>query len=188
MLSNLPRHKLINAVLFFSKNVKYPFKLKIFKLLFLLDFKQMKEKGYPVTNLNYYTWELGPVPRDLFNEIKSGLADDFKNSLQFKTITIKNDNDAFKVIPLKNPDMSIFTKREKRILEELVFIYKDATGEEMTEITHLKNQPWDKTIKSKGENELIDYLLAIDNESNLSPEDAAHELKQIKEMYVNHCV
>jgi len=188
MLSNLPRQKLLNAILFFTKNIKHPYKLKIFKLLFLLDFKHIKEKGYPVTNLNYYSWKMGPVPRDLFNEIKSGISDDFKQYIKFETITLSNDNDAFKFIPLKNPDMSIFTKREKRILDDLVFMYKDATAEEMTEITHLKNQPWDKTIKSKGENELIDYLLAIDDESNLSPEDAAFEIKQIKEMYANYCV
>ena len=108
MLTNIHRQKLINAILFFSKNVKSPFKLKIFKLLFLLDFKHIKEKGYPITNLDYYSWKLGPVPRDLFNEIKLGISDDLKKYLKFENISLDNDNEAFKFVPLSNPDMSIF--------------------------------------------------------------------------------
>jgi hypothetical protein len=36
----------------------------------------------------------------------------------------------------------------------------------MTDASHLKNAPWDKTIKEKGENAEIDYMLALDDEEN----------------------
>ena len=41
----------------------------------------------------------------------------------------------------------------------------------MKDATHLRNAPWDKTIKEKGKNAEIDYLLALDDESNsLTPD------------------
>jgi len=58
--------------------------------------------------------------------------------------------------------MKIFSPREQKILDELIFIFKDATAQEMSEISHLKKQPWDLTYRTKGENKPIDYELAID--------------------------
>ena len=40
--------------------------------------------------------------------------------------------------------------RERKIRENLAFIFKDATPTQLTEITHLKNTPWERTISEKG--------------------------------------
>jgi hypothetical protein len=43
LMNNTYREKILNAVLYFAKNVKYPSKVKIFKLLYFLDFIHYKE-------------------------------------------------------------------------------------------------------------------------------------------------
>lgn len=50
------------------------------------------------------------------------------------------------------------------MLKALAFIFKDAKADDMIESTHLKNEPWDRTLKEKGEFKKIDYMLAIDSE------------------------
>ncbi|MCB1144054.1 MAG: hypothetical protein KDK54_17525 [Leptospiraceae bacterium] len=56
----------------------------------------------------------------------------------------------------------------------------------MSEITHLKNSPWDKTRKEKGNQELISYIRAIDEDAKISLEEAEEALKEIQEMKSNY--
>ena len=84
----------------------------------------------------------------------------------------------------KKPDLSVFSKREKRILGEVAEIYKFAKAEEMTEISHLKENPWYTTLKSKGEKKKIDYMLAIDDTvESISKEEATVRQKFIEETH-----
>lgn len=54
----------------------------------------------------------------------------------------------------------------------------------MVESTHLKNEPWDKTLKQKGEYKQIDYMLAVDSEIISLPYDEAKErMQERSEMY-----
>ena len=65
MFDDIYKSKLINAIIYFSKEVKYPTITKIFKLLNILDFYHIKQVGIPVTNKKYYAWKFGPVPSRL---------------------------------------------------------------------------------------------------------------------------
>ena len=59
----------------------------------------------------------------------------------------------------------------------------DAKANDMIEVTHLKNEPWDRTLKEKGEFQKIDYLLAIDSEiASLSYNEAKERMKERSEM------
>lgn len=62
-IKNSYREKLLHAILFFSSRVKTPSKVKIFKLLYFLDFEHFKETGRSVTNLDYYAMTLGQFPK-----------------------------------------------------------------------------------------------------------------------------
>ena len=74
-------------------------------------------------------------------------------------------------------DGRYFSKKELKLLEEIAFIFKDAKAENMVESTHLFNEPWDKTIKSKGLYQNIDYMLAIDSDPSSISYDEANERK-----------
>ena len=158
----------------------------MFKLLYYLDFLHFKETGRPVTNQNYSAWKFGPAPKDLWLELKDGkVPKDFKSYLTIETYKLKEDRQGSNFKAKKSPDLSVFTPREKDILEKVSFIFKDVTPTQVTEISHLPNQPWDKTIKEKGEGALIDYFLALDKDALVSEEEAKEIQKEREEMFRN---
>ena len=188
MQSNIYRRKLLNAVLFFTVNTKYVGLGKLSKLLYFLDFTHFKQTGYPSIGLEYFTFKKGPVPRDFWLEIKDGdVPDDFEGKVAL--LPIEDDltlsRRGFQIKAIGKPDLSVFTPREIKILEDLAFIYRDARFKDMTEITHLPKQPWDITLKQSGENEPIDYLLGIDDKSEVSLDDAKESLKEHQEAVRN---
>jgi hypothetical protein len=69
MLNNSYRKKLLHAVLYFATKVKNPSKVKIFKLLYFLDFEHYRQTGQSVTNLDYFAYDFGPVPKDFYQEV-----------------------------------------------------------------------------------------------------------------------
>ena len=177
---NADREKLLNAILFFSKKVKYPVTTKIFKLLFVLDFFHFKQYGQTVTNLNYYARGSGAVPSDFWDEIKSGtVPEDFQNDLglaPFQPVSMNVQEYEFQA--KRPPQLGVFSQREKKILDELVQAFENASPHMMSETAFLKNRPWKKTLAEKGEGALIDYLLAIDNEARITREHAEEALQE----------
>ncbi len=181
MQSNIYRVKLLNAVLFFAKKTKYLNTTKLSKLLYFLDFTHFKQTGYPSIGLRYYAFEKGPVPKDFWLEIKEGnVPEDFRGKLALisKRDEIDPNRKEIEFRAVTNPDLSVFTPREVKILDNVAFMFRDVRAWEISEISHLPSQPWDVTKKQKGLNQLIDYLLAIDEKSNIDLEDAKESLKE----------
>lgn len=175
-------------MLFFARNTRSLNLTKLCKLLYFLDFTHFRQTGYPSIGLQYYTFKKGPVPKDFWLEIKDGnVPEDFKGRL---ALTLKIDELApsykeMDIQAIKAPDMSIFTPREIEILGNLAFIYKDAKAWEISEVTHLLNEPWDTTIKKSGENAPINYLLGIDKESEIDLDEAEELIKDHFETLYN---
>jgi len=190
MESNFYRIKLLNAILYFARNTKKLNLTKVLKLLYLLDFQHFKETGYPSINLVYYTWSLGPVPTDFYEEVKDGnVPDDFAG----KCVIIPSgrweqdfpDRSEYIFKSIKEPDMNVFSPHEIRIIKSLCEIYRDATATQMKEVTHLPKQPWDTTKNEKGLYKYIDYLLSIDDTSPLSVDEAREKLEEHFEILNN---
>ncbi len=173
------REKLVNAITYFAKNTNYCGKTKLLKLLYFLDFSHFKQTGRPVTGLDYFAWEMGPVPKELFEELSGKMKPDMKETIQQLPI------EGFQQIrPKRKFDEKYFSKRELELLENISFIFKDAQAETMVESTHLKNEPWDKTLKEKGPFQKIEYILAVDSEIiSLSPEEARERMEERSEMF-----
>jgi hypothetical protein len=68
MLIHHEREKLINAILCFAHETQCLGKIKLFKLLYLLDFEHFRQTGRSVTGLDYQAWKFGPVPIDVMEE------------------------------------------------------------------------------------------------------------------------
>lgn len=178
---NMYRAKLLNAILFFAKNTKHCNTTKLSKLLCFLDFTHFKQTGFPCIGLKYYAYPNGPLPYDFWSEVREGnTPEDFKNKL---TIIKRIDDFApnYKELEFKaveNPDMSVFTPREQKIMVDLAFIYKEANAKDISEVSHLPNQPWQITKTKRGERCLIDYLLSIDEKAEINLEEAKQSLKE----------
>jgi uncharacterized phage-associated protein len=185
-LTNTYRKKLLNAVMYFAKKVKNPSKVKIFKLLYFADFEHFKQTGRSITNLDYYAYDFGPVPKDFYEEIKHDtVPDDFAKSLAlipFQSEESGKKGAMFKVKEKVKPDLSVFSPRQLRILEKFADIFRDVDAKLISDISHFHNHPWDKTKKEKGLFAKIDYTLALDKDARVSLEDAMEALKEREEM------
>ena len=124
--------------------------------------------------LNFFT--SGNPRAEEFNNMKSDLNE---------AIRILSHEGGFQEIkPKKQFDDEYYSEKEKRLLEEISFMFRDAKADDMVEVTHLKNEPWHRTLKEKGAFEKIDYILAIDNMKDSLPYDEAKErMEEISEMH-----
>ena len=165
MLISRDRDKLFNAINFFVSNTKKCGKVKLFKLLYFLDFEHFKLTGRSVTGMEYYAWKMGPVPVELHDEIEKPKPDMAEN-FRFEDIIFKNgEQKMLSVNPLKPFNDDHFSKREMKIMRALAAQYINSRAEEMIEATHLENEPWDKVyVKEDRKQALIPYLLSVPQE------------------------
>lgn len=180
-MTSIYRQKLINAVLFFAKETRHVNTTKLMKLLNFFDFEHFSQTGYPSIGLEYFTFENGPVPKKFWLEVKdANLPDDLKDKVAVNVKEWGQGKKEMEFLAKANAqvDFTIFTPREKKILEKLAFIYKDATAKQMSQISHEDNMPWEITKKEKGVNQLIDYLLALEEGSEIDREEAKENLKE----------
>ncbi len=162
MLIQHNREKLLNAITFFANNLEKVGKIKLFKLLYFLDFEHYKLTGRNVTGLDYYAWKMGPVPLELFNEIESP-EPDMAEVLRYKEIPVRNGKATMLNIETKKDfDPSFFSKRELKIMQALADQYKTALADDMVEATHLESLPWHKVYNiDNNKHALIPYELAF---------------------------
>lgn len=160
------RDKLLHAIVFFVNKTKHCHKLKLFKLLFFLDFEIYRQTGKSTTGLRYYAWPKGPVPRDLNAEIRSPPMD--MQSVLALRVAPADDPDAdsrLNIKPRVDFDESHFTRRELDEMKRLAEIYRDATGYLMTDASHARGEPWDQIYRIEGRRQaLIPYDLALDDD------------------------
>lgn len=183
MLVSRHREKLINAIIYFVTNTKYCGTTKLFKLLNFLDFMHFRQTGKSVTGLDYYAWLKGPVPADLFFEIKRDPGKDLVAALLFNEIKEDSGKNPTKISAKQKFNDLFFTRRELEILSVLAEIYAECPAEDIVEISHLKNGPWDQTLKTKGEKKRIDYLLAADGKTGdqLDIDNLKMRIKEMQE-------
>jgi uncharacterized phage-associated protein len=188
-MENYYRNKLINAIKYFAKRTKHANYKKIFKLLNFFDFEHFCQTGYPSIGLKYYAFKNGPVPKELWIQIKNGqLPEDFKKDLGVNPQQKNEGDPSFIEYIFKaktSPDLSVFTPREQKILEDLAFIYKECTASEISGISHEAEMPWSITIKEKGLNSYIDYILSCKDKSPDMIENAKESLNEHFEMLEN---
>jgi uncharacterized phage-associated protein len=172
------REKMINAICYFACKTQFCGKIKLLKLLYFLDFRHFRQTGRSVTGLQYSAWQFGPVPDKLYNELSETMPADLSDMIQ-----VVKKGDFHQIVPKKSFCKEWFTNREIKIMDDLIYIFKDSRAEDMVESTHLKHTPWDKTIQEKGQFSHIDYMLILDDEpDSLTYEEAVDQVNNREEM------
>jgi hypothetical protein len=164
MFISREREKLINAIIYFVRMTKHCHTLKLFKLLNLLDFEHFRQTGRTVTGLEYAAFENGPVPPELFEEIKRGGDADLKAAIIIQSYRDQMTNELLRrdIKPKLAFTKKIFTKRELAIMARLVLLFHDVRGADMSEFSHLKGLPWRAVYRNgEGEGRIIDPELAL---------------------------
>lgn len=160
MIIDHEREKLIESVKYFAQTTKKLGKVKLFKLLYFLDFTHFRDTGRPVTGLEYFAWKMGPVPKELFDELgQPGV--DWQGNCAFRWVkTAKGEMLTVNALSEFNP--THFSKRELRLLRELSAEFRDADAEQMVEETHLENLPWHQIFEVEGRKQAqIPYLMSL---------------------------
>lgn len=175
------KEKLIHAMIFFIKETKYCYKLKLFKLLYFLDFNHFKQTGKTVTGLEYFAWPMGPVPSSLYEEINNpiNIKKFFKIIPEKKFSPDFPKDKALKFIPKIEFDKFLFSKREIEIMDQLVELYKNIKSKDMSQISHKTGGPWDRVFnKDKNKQGFIPYEYILDNSPNSISKEEAKEIAQ----------
>lgn len=163
MLKNHSREKLLNSINFFARNTQNLGKIKLFKLLYLLDFEHFRQTGRSVTGLEYRAWKLGPVPIVLMQEWEQP-EPDFLESLRIEPEQVI-DHVRQTVRPITEFDDSHFSRRELRLMEHFANEFQDALSQPMIDATHAEGMPWFKVWNQQGMDAPIPYDLAVDEDT-----------------------
>lgn len=160
MLIGRDRQKLIQACVYFATHTQGCGKVKLFKLLYLLDFAHFRETGRSVTGLDYLAWRLGPVPIELaqeWDELEPDLAAAIEIVLEQVFDHVRE-----RVVARVGFDDSHFTRRELSLLRQLAEQYATDLSQPMVNVTHADRSPW-ATIwdGGRGSNQRIPYTLAV---------------------------
>ena len=116
---------------------------KLIKLVYLIDEESVKTRGLSVTWLNYYAWEKGPVAPCIY-EVKNngGLFADFvgvkKNEKEQNVISSCQELEDYGLA---------FSKKERRLIDQILEKYGQMTADELTDITHADDGLWQKATK-----------------------------------------
>jgi len=183
MLINRQREKLLNAIVYFSENTALCGIIKLFKLLYFLDFEHYKQTGRSVTGLEYYAWKMGPVPVDLYEEMPVP-EPDLAERVKVTPIQTSFENPMFLIEPKVKFDPSHFTRRELAILKNLIQRYDLSKADEMIEATHVETLPWHRVYnierKRRG---AIPYDYALSEDEVEVVRDLEREHNEIVEAY-----
>jgi uncharacterized phage-associated protein len=176
MIVSHEREKLINAVVFFAGETRYCGKIKLIKLLYLLDFEHFRQTGRSVTRMEYRAWRMGPVPLVLYQEWEE-FGSDFAAAIDIVPEKVI-DHTRETVKPKVAFDASHFSKRELRLMQDLVQRFYDDMSRPMVNVTHAEQGPWDAIWDGgRGNDARIPYRLAVredDPQREAILESAAH--------------
>lgn len=182
MLISHGREKLINAAIYFAANTLYCGKIKLIKLLYLLDFEHYRQTGAAVTELEYRALRMGPVPMELFEEWDA-LEPDFADAIEIVPEPVI-DFVRETVRPKRSFDDSHFSRRELRLMAQLAERFRSDYSQPMINVTHAERGPWSAIWDNgRGNLERIPYALAIRDDDPHAEivREAAAELESIRQ-------
>jgi hypothetical protein len=150
-----------NAIAFFAsqhckRTGKDPYSMHIYKYLAFFEFRQLEKTGDMPLGLHYIAMERGPVPDEIYTNIKT-----IRSSL-YKIISEGENH--YRFSSLKAPDLDYFSDEEIDEMNNLIdfFAQKWVTTNVMSDATHQAILAWRKTWKERP-NSLIDPLTAFEN-------------------------
>jgi acyl-ACP thioesterase len=84
---------------------------------------------------------MGPVPVSLQDEINEE-GEELTNRFSIEKIPFAGDKERVEFTPKFDIELDCFTRREIRLLEELIAEFKTAKSQDMIDATHMENDPW----------------------------------------------
>lgn len=129
------RRKLEELILYISKaseNDPHFGRIKLNKLLYFIDFEAYRRFGRPVTEAQYLKRPFGPVP-----ELMVQILDEMKS----KEEIIERQVPCYgytrvQPVAISSPNMTLFSKHEIELVEEIIAKYREHNGAALSELSH----------------------------------------------------
>lgn len=106
---------------------------KLNKILFHAEFQAYRDLGHPITGHPYVKRVNGPAPRDL-RPIRKNLEVD--ESARVESIDVGAPHPEDRIVPLRDADISIFSERERAIIDDVIQKFRSFTGTALADETH----------------------------------------------------
>jgi putative zinc finger/helix-turn-helix YgiT family protein len=123
--------KLFNAIAYFCKGGVL--KTKLNKLLFYADFKHFKDYAVSITGARYARIPFGPAP-DRYALYFAALLEN--GVIDVKEYPYSEEIIGEEFISVKEPDLSLFSDSELKILATVKEYFKDFTAKKITDFSH----------------------------------------------------
>jgi uncharacterized phage-associated protein len=157
MFRALLNDKIGTIVRHFAVHIPHLSLTKLLKLLYITDETAMRETGSPITWLEYRVWKHGPVPAEIFQEIKHGekmtIAGHLVSLDQY--IQVNKQTSAFRpgkeevyIDALGPNDLSVLAEYEIELLGRVITQFGKMTAVELVEYLHAKDSLWHKAVQT----------------------------------------
>jgi uncharacterized phage-associated protein len=129
---------------------------KLSKLLFLIDERAVKETGVPVTWVQYEAWHLGPVPAEIYFQIKNNenVLDKGKEQTLSQFVDASpsqiNTYDGLLITPKVDFCDDEFSDYEIALIEDIVSQYGAKPAAELVNLTHAEGSLWASVVEKEG--------------------------------------
>jgi uncharacterized phage-associated protein len=132
-----------NLVIYIANKCKPLYQTKLLKLLYLIDEEAVREKGTPITWLEYNVWKFGPVSKDIyFSKIENA------NSFD-SYFTYVQSNKSFRIVPKKQFSVLEFSSKDIEIIDKVLDLHGKKSADQLIALTHGKDTLWRKKVIEK---------------------------------------
>lgn len=161
MLIDHTREKLTNAIIYFRNEASARNRLKLYQFLYHLNFRHYAQTGRSVTGLEYFAWPEGSVAVELDGEIGA---------------LLEEMNGEF--------DPGVFTKREMKLMREIVEEFRLFSAGETLNSARLPGDPWERIfVQQGGERQKIPFEYAL---TGADADEVRAAAREHEEMIANY--
>lgn len=140
-MAKLDKSKYKQALLYFGNKIPTEElgKVKLYKLLYFLDFNHCQKFGKSITGEQYRKLELGPAPEHYEQVVNEMVEDGLISKDNLPIGEPYRDREIIR--PREFYDFSVFTEEERATLEETAREYGQKSGKDLTALSH-DDPPW----------------------------------------------
>lgn len=139
------RIKTEQVIAFFAERLQ-PFKTKLNKLLFYIDFAHFRNTGQSITGLRYHAIQFGPVPHH-YDILFGTLADLGIIEIDY-AMTPNGEVEKILPHPQFQIDTALFSSTELDVIESIANKFKETSASEIATISH-QERAWKENIEGK---------------------------------------
>lgn len=185
MINTRDRERLLNALIYFSDTM-YGGKIKLFKLLYALDFEHFQATGLSVTGLKYKAWDMGPVPKELYYEWDNPRPDFVKTFIKTKK-KYPNGDEAYILKPQVAFSDLFFSPYQVELMGNIAKKYFNHTATGMTADSHQALGCWDHVYNFlNDEGGDIPYTLILERKNSTRDQQVMELSKEYEAIMHNY--